>query len=345
LAQGSNEGGMGLKRKVGWFLTAIAVLALTLLTQIGGVILLLSLGLARLRKAGVGAIGLIALFVALYAAGSGLSYAVAPAFGRVPLPCYGDGSSRLRMQSPIFCILNRQYVTPKMRDAAIALSKRMDQAFPGTTTLALDANFPFFDGFPLFPHLSHSDGRKLDVAFFYQDAGGRFLDQTTRSPIGYFAFEEPLPGSVLPCGDRKDLLTLRWDLGFLQSLWQPLPLEPGRTHEALRFPTKAVASAWRKYSSSRTWPSGLAFRQTPFGFRVAGPPGTTITYTCRLENDIHHRHRRTGRSRQGHAVASDRRGVRISSSRHRADLSRHRQGAHRRRIAARRRDGRRENGT
>nr|WP_199772826.1 hypothetical protein [Ensifer adhaerens] len=220
--------------KIKWFLTAGAVSVLTLLTQIGGIILLLAIGLARLKRGGTGIFGLLALFLGLYAAGSGLSYAVAPVFGRVPLPCFGDGS-RLRMQSPIFCVLNRQYVTPKMRDAAIALSQRIGEAFPGTTTLALDANFPFIDGFPLFPHLSHSDGRKLDVAFFYQDADGRFQDQATRSPIGYFAFEEPLPGSELPCRDRGDLLTLRWDLGFLQSLWPALPLEQARTREALRW--------------------------------------------------------------------------------------------------------------
>ncbi|MEI2300073.1 hypothetical protein [Ensifer sp. MJa1] len=226
---------MSPKLKTKGLLATAAVLVLTLLTQIGGVILILSFALARLRKGGVGAFGFLALFVGLYTIGSGLSYAVAPLFGRVPLPCLDDGSSRLRMQSPLYCALNRQYVSPKLQEAATALSQRMDQAFPGTTTLALDANFPFFDGFPLFPHLSHSDGRKLDVAFFYQDADGRFLDQATRSPIGYFAFEEPLPGSPLPCGNRQDLLTLRWDLAFLQPLWRPVPLEQGRTREALRW--------------------------------------------------------------------------------------------------------------
>ncbi|WP_326494137.1 hypothetical protein [Ensifer sp. SL37] len=30
-------------------------------------------------------------------------------------------------------------------------------------------------------------------------------------------------------------MTLRWDLDFLQSLWRPLPLEEGRTAEALRW--------------------------------------------------------------------------------------------------------------
>ena len=32
-------------------------------------------------------------------------------------------------------------------------------------TLALDGGFPFLDGFPLLPRLSHDDGRKLDLAF------------------------------------------------------------------------------------------------------------------------------------------------------------------------------------
>lgn len=222
-------------RKVRLALNAVAVVGLTLLTQIGGAIWLLTLGLVRLSKVRLGAFVFLVLFAGLYAAGSTLGYVVAPVFGRVPLPCLGDGTSRLRMQSPLFCVLNRQYVVPDLREAVVALSAHMDRAFPGTTTLALDANFPFFDGFPLFPHLSHADGRKLDIAFFYQDADGNYKDKATRSPIGYFAFEQPRPDSILPCRDREDLLTLRWDLDFLQSLWRPLPLEESRTREALRW--------------------------------------------------------------------------------------------------------------
>ncbi|WDZ76750.1 hypothetical protein PWG15_19530 [Ensifer adhaerens] len=224
---------MALVIRPRWLLTIAVVVFLTLLTQIGGLVWLVALGLAR--RSGLGTLAFLALFLGLYTAGGALSYAVAPVFGRVPLPCFDDGTSRFRMQSPFFCVLNRQYVVPELEEAAAALSLHMDRAFPGTTTLALDANFPFFDGFPLFPHLSHSDGRKLDVAFFYQDADGGYLDKTTRSPIGYFAFEQPLPDSILPCRDREDLLTLRWDLDFLQSLWRPLPLEEGRTGEALRW--------------------------------------------------------------------------------------------------------------
>ena len=67
----------------------------------------------------------------------------------------------------------------------------MDNKFPGTQVLALDANFPFLDGFSMFPHLSHADGRKLDVAFLYESEDGQSAFGATRSPIGYWAFEQP----------------------------------------------------------------------------------------------------------------------------------------------------------
>ena len=53
----------------------------------------------------------------------------------------------------------------------------------------LDGNFPFITGFPLLPHLSHDDGEKVDLAFYYADDTG-YLRGATRAPIGYFAFED-----------------------------------------------------------------------------------------------------------------------------------------------------------
>ncbi|WP_244520040.1 hypothetical protein [Sinorhizobium glycinis] len=227
---------MGLRATVGWLLTMAVVVVLTLLTQIGGLIWLLSLCISRLWRGRIGVTAFLLLFASLYAAGTALSHAVAPVFGRVPLPCFDDGSSRLRMQTALYCVLNRQYVVPKLREAAFALSRHMDEAFPGTTSLALDANFPFFDGFPLLPHLSHADGRKLDVAFYYQDAEGRFLDRATRSPVGYFAFEQPREDSALPCKGRNDLLTFRWGCpaSALAALGARRKANPGGSSVALR---------------------------------------------------------------------------------------------------------------
>ncbi|WP_243765941.1 hypothetical protein [Polaribacter cellanae] len=54
----------------------------------------------------------------------------------------------------------------------------------------LDANFPFFDGFPLLPHLSHNDGKKIDLSFIYKDNQGN-LTNSKPTNSGYGIFEEP----------------------------------------------------------------------------------------------------------------------------------------------------------
>lgn len=173
---------------------------LTLLTQIGGLAWLIACCTRRR----------LLVFVAAYAALTGAAHVTAPQFGRVALPCTGDGP--LRMQSWVYCALNRHYVTPEMASVADDLAAHMNRQFPGTVTLALDANFPFIDGFPLLPHLSHDDGRKLDLAFWYRDEQG-YLPGRTRSPIGYFAFEQ----GPTDCPARW--LSLRWDLEWLQIVW------------------------------------------------------------------------------------------------------------------------------
>ena len=92
----------------------------------------------------------------------------------------------------------------------------------------LDANFPFLDGFPLPPHLSHDDGRKADIAFYYQDFSRTYVPAATRSPIGYFAFEQ----GPSDCPDR--ILSLRWDLSWLQPLMRDLPPDVARMKTIMR---------------------------------------------------------------------------------------------------------------
>ncbi|TCQ29601.1 hypothetical protein [Rhizobium sp. PP-CC-3G-465] len=209
----------------------LLVLVLTALTQIGGLAYLVSLGLARLAGWRKG-VATFSVFLVVYAGATVLTQSVAPVFGRVPLSC-GQTDMPLAVRSPLFCALNRNYVTPAMKTAAIALARHMEATYPGTVTLALDANFPFLSGFPLLPHLSHNDGRKLDVAFYYRTSGGEPLNGVTRSPLGYFAFEQPQPGDVLPCAGRHDLLSFRWDLDVLQPMFKRLPLDEARTAAAV----------------------------------------------------------------------------------------------------------------
>ncbi len=190
------------------------IVFLTMASQLGGVAWLIAL---FFRKR-------ITVFICAYIALSVGALFTAPLFGRVPITC-NDGHS-LEMKSKMFCALNRQYVTPQLKSVLEDLSTTMKQEFPDTKTLVLDANFPFISGFPLLPHLSHNDGRKVDLAFFYRDDQG-FLPGVTKSPFGYFAFEQ----GPTECPDR--MLTLRWDLPWLQKLWPDYHLEPRRMSVAL----------------------------------------------------------------------------------------------------------------
>ncbi|MEL6977593.1 MAG: hypothetical protein AAGM38_02805 [Pseudomonadota bacterium] len=191
------------------------VVFLTLLTQLGGVAWLIAL-LFRRR--------LLVFLIAYGALAIGAS-AVAPLFGRVALSCWREGP--LQVQSWFYCAANRVYVTPELAAALEDVAETVDAAHPGAITLVLDGSFPFIDGFPLLPHLSHDDGEKADLAFFYADDRG-YAPGLTRSPIGYFAFEDG-PTSCPAAG-----LSLRWDLAPLQPLWREARLEPRRTRALLK---------------------------------------------------------------------------------------------------------------
>lgn len=209
-------------------------LFLTLLTQIGGIAYLIALAVSRLwvrRRLWLTS----SLFVLVYTALTFAAAQIAPIFGRVPLSCLTDAEDKLVVRSPIYCALNRNYVTPPMHALAEALAAHMSSEFPGTATVALDANFPFLTGFPLLPHLSHADGRKLDFAYYYKDASGSFLNGITRSPIGYFAFEQPAENDEQPCMGRSDWLTGRWDLDLIQPLFPAYGIEERRMVAAVNW--------------------------------------------------------------------------------------------------------------
>ncbi|WP_241482273.1 hypothetical protein [Leisingera sp. ANG-Vp] len=116
---------------------------------------------------------------------------------------------------------------PELADLLRDTAAAVDAAYPGAVTQVLDANFPFLTGFPLLPHLSHDDGRKADLAFYYTDAKG-YEPGATRSPIGYFAFEQG------PADCPGNWLTLRWDLNALQPLWRELEVDAARTRYLLQ---------------------------------------------------------------------------------------------------------------
>lgn len=189
---------------------------LTVVSQLGGLALVIALLFKRRAL----------VFVAAYTALSLSALWIAPMVGREPLPCISGGS--LQMQSKIYCVLNRQYVTRELKDVLTHFATHMESTFPNTKTRILDANFPYISGFPLLPHLSHDDGRKVDLAFYYEGDDG-YLPGVTRAPIGYFAFEK----GPTDCPDN--VITLRWDFAWLQSLWPDYRPEPLRMKAALKW--------------------------------------------------------------------------------------------------------------
>lgn len=193
---------------------AVGVIILTLLSQLGGIALLVAQCFRRRLLA----------FLVAYVALSAAAFWIAPAFGRVPLSCGSDGT--LRVQGWMFCALNRNYVTPQTAAVLRETADAVDRRYPGTVTLVLDANFPFAKGFPLLPHLSHDDGTKADIALFYRQ-DGRYLPGKTRSPIGYFAFEDG------PSDCPGAWPTLRWNFSALQALWPAYDLDAARTRYIL----------------------------------------------------------------------------------------------------------------
>lgn len=111
---------------------------------------------------------------------------------RVPLPL--TETNHLRPLNFLTCLLNRHYVTPQLKDISLQVADDMAKKYPGSTLSYLDANFPFIDKFPLIPHLSHNDGKKLDLAFCYSLPETDEIKNGSPSWIGYGVCEEPKKG-------------------------------------------------------------------------------------------------------------------------------------------------------
>lgn len=212
----------------------LAFILLTLTTQIGGGVLLLAWVFCRLFIVHMRFPATIIVFALLYCA---MTFAVIPAlaplFGRVALPCQSL-ENHYKAASPAYCWLNRNYTTTETKEALTALSLYMNKTYPDTQTLYLDASFPFSDAMPLWPHLTHKDGKKIDLAYYYRDATGNYVPGLLRSPIGYWGYEQPSQDDELPCANEKGF-SLRWNFNWLQPLFTNQQLDEERTRAALQW--------------------------------------------------------------------------------------------------------------
>ncbi len=165
--------------------TLIFVL-LTLITQIGGVIYLISLIVSKKWNPKI-KFSTAIIFISLYTFFTFLIVPfVAPIFGRERV----RHSKKIKPTNYMTVLLNRNYVNPKLNNL---LSKTEDE-LKGTDIEIhyLDANFPFINKFPLLPHLSHNDGNKIDLSLIYETQEG-IITNKQKSVSGYGQFEEPKP--------------------------------------------------------------------------------------------------------------------------------------------------------
>ncbi|EDP96473.1 hypothetical protein U8527_10185 [Kordia algicida OT-1] len=170
----------------------LIVILLTILTQVGGVVYVLYLLLKRYIKLNgwKKKITNIGLFLALY---SVWSFILIPSlarnlYGRKPLPITNTALKPLRAYT---FLMNRHYVAEDLYDVLLAEATAMQNEFPGTITYYLDGCFPLGKKFPLLPHWSHNDGRKIDLAFYYTDATTKKYRNGSPSWLGYGVCESP----------------------------------------------------------------------------------------------------------------------------------------------------------
>ncbi|MCZ4280579.1 hypothetical protein O4H49_07305 [Kiloniella laminariae] len=220
------------------FSAVMAIILLTFLTQIGGAVLWLAFGMGQILSGRYGTgwkSSSLLCFLLIY---SNISFLIlpriAPGFGRVALNCFATTQAPYAANSPLYCLLNRHYVAPELKPLIEDLSAQVARQYPGSITTYLDANFPFFDGFPLLPHKSHQDCRKLDLTLFYQEkssgekhlrAGGWFL--------GYWIFAPARIYETSPACTKDGIL--RWRMDWLQGLFTDLALDHERTRALLGF--------------------------------------------------------------------------------------------------------------
>jgi len=195
----------------------IVFIVLTIVTQIGGLAICLGLIVSKYLKFQFNKLVLCITFYLVIALV--ITPYVAPWFGRETI----QNSSVVKPTNYLTILLNRNYVTPELNKVLKTTAKKLDE---GVEIRYLDANFPFFVGFPLLPHLSHNDGKKIDISLMYVDEADDYTNLKP-SQSGYGVFVTPKPNEF-----NQTLACKR------EGYWQydfPKYLTFGSTNEELRF--------------------------------------------------------------------------------------------------------------
>lgn len=164
----------------------IIIVFLTVLTQIGGILYLISVIIVKkqIKKKRLKRFG---IFTILYLIATFLIIPnVAPIFGREKI----KESKLVQAHSFFYKLANRNYVRPELNKAIGKIAFEFENQNSGIKMIYLDANFPFIEKFPLLPHLSHNDGKKIDVSLIYENKNGQLTNKKP-SISGYGVYENP----------------------------------------------------------------------------------------------------------------------------------------------------------
>jgi hypothetical protein len=118
--------------------------------------------------------------------------------GLVRLPCTSEPN--LKAAHSRYCRQDRNWATPKAQAVMRDLADHVTKAHPGSVVHYMEASWPSGKR-PMPPHLSHGDGREIDLALFYETTDATPLPRPPTSS-GYYAFEPRRRSDADPCAGR-----------------------------------------------------------------------------------------------------------------------------------------------
>lgn len=208
---------------VGFLWRSTLFIFLNALTQVGGLIFLISLLLAKRWKTPF-RLKTLLIFTITYLAST---YILIPHSAHL----LGRETIKHEYAKPTnygTVLLNRNYVKPELNKVLEEVKTTLGSA---VQISYLDANFPFFDRFPLLPHLSHNDGKKLDLSLVYESVDGT-ISNKQKSRSGYGVFEGPQGNEVNQIAKCKEAGYFQYDY--------PKYLTFGEINEDLQFSEKGT---------------------------------------------------------------------------------------------------------
>ncbi len=210
-----------------YILLILLFVVLTVLTQIGGIILILTLLLSKTIKYKLPLKNWL-VFIILY---------ITATFILVPKIANFSGrekiiqSAFIKPVNYVSVLLNRNYVIPEVNNLLIKVGNELKSQNSSIQIRYLDACFPFINGFPLLPHLSHNDGKKVDLSLIYENQDGTIVNKS-KSISGYGIFENPLKTEI-------NQTNRCFEQGYLQYDF-PKYLTLGRINTNLKFSEKGT---------------------------------------------------------------------------------------------------------